>query len=159
MPNDPKQLAPETDAALGYEPSEAEIEQWAARERERREAWLRGPTQSQKAIWAERERERRMAESQGRALSQQGPGADPTRIAQHYLREMQLAAEGAVSLMFKFSLRDMMDNLVRAGREWEDEYTSRPTQRRRVALEPESPAADVRSTQGSPSSSITPEKP
>ena len=35
-----------------------------------------------------------------------------------YPREAQLAAEGAVSLMWKWSRRTMID-LVRAGREWE----------------------------------------
>lgn len=32
--------------------------------------------------------------------------------------------------MFSMSVRDVFDQLVQAGREWEDEYRSRPTRRR-----------------------------
>src|SRR5262245_15011432 len=123
-------MTSEPGESLGPEPTDAEIEEWATHERERREAWLRGPTQAQKAAWAERERSRRQAEGGGpRFLAP--PSAEVTRAAQHYLREMQLATEGAVSLMFKTSLRGVLDQLVQAGRDWEDEYSSsRPVQRR-----------------------------
>jgi hypothetical protein len=62
--------AHQSGAALDFEPSDAEVEAWAARERERRQAWLRGPSEAQKAVWAERERERRRVEVGGGA-----PGA------------------------------------------------------------------------------------
>ena len=55
-------------------------------------------------------------------------------MMQRYAREAQLAAEGALSMMFSLSVRDMFDQLVQAGRDWEDEYTSRPT-RRRIPLD------------------------
>ena len=50
-------------------------------------------------------------------------------------REGQLAAEGAASLLYRWSRRTFAD-LVRAGREWEEE-TSLPNVRRRVSLHDE----------------------
>ena len=50
-------------------------------------------------------------------------------------REGQLAAEGAVALAYRFSRRTFAE-LVRAGREWEEE-TSLPTRRRRVSMDDE----------------------
>jgi len=41
-------------------------------------------------------------------------------------RATQLACEGALSLLFRTSLRDVLDRLVVAGIEWEDEYTRVP---------------------------------
>jgi len=75
------------------------------------------------------------------------PAPDPEVAlvaAQRYMRECQLAAEGAISLLFKTSARDVLDQLVRAGREWEEEYTSQPVRRRRVGLTQTSTAAVAR---------------
>jgi hypothetical protein len=131
-PNDAVRTDPST-ADVG--PTEAEIETWAQQEHERREAWLRGPTEAQKSDWAEREHTRRMAEGGLRsAASRLAPGENPMFVMQRYAREAQLAAEGAMSLVFNLSVRDVFDQLVQAGREWEDEYTSRPV-RRRIALD------------------------
>lgn len=131
-PNDAMEFDPSM-PDLG--PTDAEIEAWAQQERERREAWLRGPTQAQKSDWAARERVRREAQRGLRgAASRLAPGEPRWVLMQRYAREAQLAAEGAVSLMFSMSVRDMVDQLVQAGREWEDEYTTRPA-RRRVTLD------------------------
>ena len=53
---------------------------------------------------------------------------------QRYAREAQLAAEGAFSMVLNLSMRDVFDQLIQAGRDWEDEYASRPA-RRRIALD------------------------
>ena len=50
-------------------------------------------------------------------------------------REGQLAAEGAVALLYKFSRRTFAE-LVKAGREWEED-TALPSRRRRVPLDDE----------------------
>jgi len=121
MPSQPDKT-PESDASLGIEPSDAELEAaWTAHERRRREAWLRG---------------RRLTERGEVVLHVPTPNPEVALVvAQRYMRECQLAAEGAISLLFKASARDVLDQLVRAGREWEEEYTSQPVRRRRVAMD------------------------
>jgi hypothetical protein len=115
------------------EPSEAELDRWAAEERERREAWVRGPTADERAAFARSERERRLAELEGI----DDLWAERMRLMRRYPREAQLAAEGAMSLMWKWSRRTMVE-LVRAGREWEDEFVA-PTRRRRIPLDDDTP--------------------
>src|SRR6185295_18569095 len=88
--------APDADDVLDVEPSDAEIERWAALEHERREAWLRGPTDAQKEAWAARERARRMARGRAPQIRLPIPSEDTRRLAQYYMREAQLAAEGAM---------------------------------------------------------------
>ena len=86
---EPRGTAPASAAGAeptATEPTQAEIDEWAARERQRREAWLK-------------------------------------------------AAEGAVALAFKLSRRTFAE-LIRAGREWEEE-TSLPIRRRRVSMDDE----------------------
>jgi hypothetical protein len=123
--NDPDEANDPTAADLG--PTDAEIEAWAQQERQRREAWLEGPTPAQKSDWAVRERGRRLAERgvervQRARLPRLPVGEDSLYMMQRYAREAQLAAEGAFSLMFSLSVRDVFDQLVQAGRDWEDEY-------------------------------------
>jgi hypothetical protein len=155
MPSQSEASANDPNDAIGTEPNaadpgptDAEVETWAKQERERREAWLRGPTQAQKSDWAAREHTRRLAEGSGKgAAARTAPGESPVFLMQRYMREAQLAAEGAVSLVFSASVRDVFDQLVRAGREWEEEYTSRPA-RRRIALDAESRAGAPRAEHG-----------
>jgi hypothetical protein len=116
------------------EPSEAEIEAWAERERKRREAWPSGPTAEEKAVWAWRERERRLAERDG--LDKPPSLRDASRLLQRTVRQLQLAVEGGASLLLNLSPRKTMDQLVRAGREWEAEATRQPPRRRRVSTHP-----------------------
>ena len=115
------------------EPTQAEIDEWAARERQRREAWLNGPTDEERAAYARRVRQRRLAEAfdEGEAAHR---GQRPARASATGARR-QLAAEGAVALFYRWSRRTFAD-LVRAGREWEEE-TSLPDRRRRVSLDDE----------------------
>jgi hypothetical protein len=67
-----------------------------------------------------------MMESQGSAAS-----ADLVDAGMHYVRHSRLACQGALSLLFKASVRDIWDGLVRAGIEWEDRYTRVPAPRAR----------------------------
>jgi hypothetical protein len=116
------------------EPSEAEVDAWAERERRRREGWLGGPAAEERAAWVQQERERRLASLKP------APAPDAASLvhrAQRSLREAQLAAEGAASLVWKgveaegpvgfpvgllrkWSRRGMAV-LVRAGHEWEED--------------------------------------
>jgi len=131
---------------LGPEPSSVEVEEWATRERARRQAWLSGPTDIEKAQWAEREHDRRSPHQD--SPLRRAAGANPSRLVQRYMREVQLATEGAVSLLLNVSISDAFDKLVQAGREWEDEFATVPPRRRRVAMEPERFERDTGSNSG-----------
>lgn len=120
------------DDAAVPEPTQAEIDEWAARERQRREAWLKGPSAEEREAYAQRLRQRRLADTfdEGEAML-----ADSVRRGMRLGREGQLAAEGAVALLYRYSRRTLAE-LVRAGREWEEE-TSLPMRRRRVSMDDE----------------------
>ena len=47
--------------SIMLETTEAELDDWAERERKRRQEWLNGPTADERAEWARRERMRRLA--------------------------------------------------------------------------------------------------
>jgi hypothetical protein len=121
-----------TDKAEGLEPTQAEIDAWVAKERERRQAWLNGPTPEGREAYALRLRQRRLADTfdEGEAML-----TDSVRRGMRLGREGQLAAEGAVALLYRYSRRTLAE-LVRAGREWEEE-TSLPIRRRRVSMDDE----------------------
>jgi len=123
---------PATDPASPGEPTQAEIDAWVAEERARRAAWLNGPTPEERAAYATRLRHRRLADTfeEGEQRIDEG-----VRRGLHYGREGQLAVEGAMSLLYRFSRRTFAE-LVRAGREWEEE-TALPSRRRRVPLDDE----------------------
>jgi len=121
-----------TDETEGLEPTQAEIDAWVAKERERRQAWLNGPTPEEREAYALRLRQRRLADTfdEGEAML-----TDSVRRGMRLGREGQLAAEGAVALLYRYSRRTLAE-LVRAGREWEEE-TSLPIRRRRVSMDDE----------------------
>jgi hypothetical protein len=123
---------PATDEAAALEPTQAEIDAWVARERERRQAWLKGPSAEEREAYARRLRQRRLAEAfdEGEARIAEG-----VRMGVRYGREAQLATEGAIAVLMRWSRRTF-DDMVRAGREWEEE-TSLPNRRRRVSLDDE----------------------
>jgi hypothetical protein len=121
-----------TEKAEGSEPTQAEIDAWVAKERERRQAWLDGPTPEEREAYALRLHQRRLADTfdEGEAML-----TDSVRRGMRLGREGQLAAEGAVALLYRYSRRTLAE-LVRAGREWEEE-TSLPIRRRRVSMDDE----------------------
>ena len=120
------------DKPESLEPTQAEIDAWAAEERKRREAWLNGPSPEERAAYAKRLRQRRLSEAFDESETRIEEGV---RLGVHYGRETQLAAEGAVNVLYRWSRRTFAE-LVRAGRAWEEE-TSLPNRRRRVPLDDE----------------------
>lgn len=121
------------DDPILLDPTEAEVDAWAEAERKRREEWLKGPTADERAAYVRRERERRLAE----LIEEREVSARRAAFARRYGRETQLAAEGAVSLLWKWSRRNF-EEMVRAGREFEDEF-GQPSRRRRVPFDDEVP--------------------
>jgi hypothetical protein len=113
-------------------PSDTEVEAWAERERQRRKAWLEGPTAEEREAYAKRHRERRLMSLGGDSDDRLGGGA---RIRVPSPRDAQLIAEGAMSVMWKWSRRQL-ESLERAGRDWEEEVTSQ-RRRKRVPLDDE----------------------
>jgi hypothetical protein len=120
------------DVPNGLEPTQAEIDEWAAREKRRREAWLSGPSPDERAEYARQVRQRRVSDAFDEGESRVSEGV---QLGVRYGREAQLAAEGAMTLFYRWSRRRMAD-LIRAGREWEEE-TTLPNRRRRVPLDDE----------------------
>ena len=118
--------------APSIEPSQAEIDAWVERERARRKAWLEGPSEEERADYASHLRRRRLAETfdEGELLIQ-----ERMRQGLRYSREAQLAAEGAMTLLYRWS-RQTFAELIKAGREWEEE-TALPQARRRVSMDDE----------------------
>ncbi len=128
---EPKTAAPNaTEESPTLEPTQAEIDAWVERERKRRKAWLDGPSEDERKDYARRLRQRRLAEAFDDSEARL---TDSLRRGMRYGREGQLAAEGAASLFYRFSRRTIAE-LIRAGREWEEE-TTLPTRRRRVSLD------------------------
>jgi hypothetical protein len=119
-----------SEGAADLAPTQAEIEAWAAREKARREAWLRGPTDEERAEYAQHVRQRRLADTFDIGEQKLENGV---RQGLRYGREGQLAAEGAMYLLYRWSRRTFGD-LVRAGRDWEEE-TALPNRRRRISLD------------------------
>jgi hypothetical protein len=122
----------DADMPVGLEPTQAEIDAWATQERQRRLAWLEGPSKEERAAYAQRLSHGRLADAFDASETRIEEGV---RLGVRYGRESQLAAEGAVNLFYRWSRRTFGD-LVRAGREWEEE-TSLPSRRRRVPLDDE----------------------
>ena len=123
---------PAADEPAPGEPTQAEIDAWVAEERARRRAWLEGPSAEERAAYAKRLRHRNLSETFD--MSEQRID-EWSKRGLRSARETQLAAEGAIALFYKFSRRTFAE-LVRAGREWEEE-TALPVRRRRVPLDDE----------------------
>jgi hypothetical protein len=133
VPADPTMTEPSDEAGrdpVVVEPTDEEIEAWAASERERRRAWLDGPSAAERADWVRRERARRLGE-----LSPEARAAELARLGRRYGRETQLVAEGAASLLWTWSRRAFAE-LARMGLEWE-ESAGRSPRRQRVNLDDE----------------------
>jgi hypothetical protein len=133
VPADPRSADAPVDASRDpvlVEPTDEEIEAWAASERERRRAWLEGPSAAERADWVRRERARRLGE-----LSPEDRAAELARLGRRYGRETQLVAEGAASLMWTWSRRAFAE-LARMGLEWE-ESAGRSPRKQRVNLDDE----------------------
>jgi hypothetical protein len=114
-------------------PTEAEIEEWAERERKRRQEWLSGPTPAEREAYAQAQRERGQADGSGAAAR----AAELARQGGRHMRESQLAAEGAVLMMTRWSRRAFAE-LMQAGREWEEEAI-KPDAKRRIRLDDDTP--------------------
>src|SRR5262245_16673667 len=90
------------DDAISTEPTPAEIDAWVERERQRRQAWLAGPSDEERDAYADRLRRRNLADRFGEGEERLN---ESLRVGVRYSREAQLAAEGAVALLYRFTRR------------------------------------------------------
>jgi hypothetical protein len=109
--------------------TDEEVEEWAERERKRRQAWLSGPSELEKRDWARRQYHRRRThysdypyeESRDETVSERSFAVE---------REAELAAKGFISWFLEWP-HHLWANMVETGRETEDKLY-RPTRRRRI---------------------------
>jgi len=114
------------DPQMATAPTDAEIEAWAEQVRQRRQAWLDGPTEEEKHEWFQRERMRRLARTEVDEVDIAASGGhnghdlydDPRRIQHRYVRELRLATEGLAVTMVTLPFL-VMAELVATGRDWE----------------------------------------
>ena len=83
---------------MAAEPTEREIEEWAAREKKRREAWLAGPSEAEKLKWSRRQRHlREMRDLYG---ASNAPDVETERELARRLRlDAHLARVGMLDLL------------------------------------------------------------
>jgi hypothetical protein len=110
--------------------SDADVEAWAERERKRRAQWAEGPTEEEKRAYARRERWRRG----DTARSRRSDLSEGRRVVERVQRDSALALLGVAALVAEAPYR-LIGTLVRAGRDWEDEFDIPPRQPRRVVLD------------------------
>lgn len=118
-------------------PTDEEVEEWAARERERRRAWAEGPTDAEKRAWA---RSRRGRGGRGRSARRgkhpledalYGPPSEETM--RRIWREGELATKGLFSWLTGAPY-SYWDDLVESGLEEEAEYEASGRPPRRIRL-------------------------
>ncbi len=107
--------------------SRNDAERWADREKKRRKAWLDGPSEEEKQEWLERHSRRREYDNS----SEDEDIEEGRRIATRWERDIGWAVTGLVSRLMD-SRYALLGNLVREGREAEDNYLASRRRRKRV---------------------------
>ena len=101
---------------------EDEVEAWAERERQRRQAWLAGPTEDEKRRWARHEN----PESGPRVSRFEG---DLREMRDRWIRDTDLASKGALRALSRLPFA-LWSYLVQSGRGFEEEFYEPPPRRR-----------------------------
>ena len=115
---------------VAADPTEQEVEQWAERERKRREAWLAGPSEAEKREWSRRQRHHQEL----RELYGAGDRSDSEfqrELEQRLRREAYLARIGILDLLLHWPPR-LGAKLIRSGLDAQYHYYTEPVSRRRV---------------------------
>ena len=127
----------EEDPTIDTGPSDEEVEEWAARERQRRAAWAGGPTEEEKMAWSLREHQRRVSRhldggddrSRRRSRIDDSDDRPEWRDWTPSPRELELAFYGMWDRLVDWTRA--WDDLLDAGRDREDDIL-RYRRRRRV---------------------------
>jgi hypothetical protein len=125
---------------VAAEPTEQEVEEWAQREKKRREAWLAGPSEAEKREWSRHQRHL----SELRELYGAGdrPDSEVEREVERRLRlDAHLARVGIFDLLIHWPRRlgaignlppHLGAKLIRSGLDAEYDYYTEPASRRRL---------------------------
>lgn len=118
---------------MAAEPIEQEVEEWAEREKKRREAWVAGPSEAEKSEWIRRQRERREMRERLDAADLSDTEVE-RELERRLRREAYLARVGMVDLLLRWPPR-LGAKLIRAGLDAQYDYYTEPAFRRRVPPE------------------------
>jgi ferric-dicitrate binding protein FerR (iron transport regulator) len=122
---------------VAAEPTDQEVEEWADREKKRREAWLAGPTEAEKREWRSRQQE--LSELRDLYGASDEPDSEVERELERRLRrDVHLARAGILGLLLNLPY-SMGAKLIRSGLDAQYDYYTEPAFRRRMP--PDSPSA------------------
>ena len=110
--------------------SDQEVEEWAEREKQRREAWLAGPSEAEKREWSLRQRHLKEL----RELHGTGDRPDPElerELERRLRREASLARAGILDLLLHWPPR-LGAKLIRSGLDAQYDYYTEPASGRRL---------------------------
>ena len=115
---------------MAAEPTEQEVEQWAEREKKRREAWVAGPSEAEKREWMQRQRARREPGERFEAADLSDTEIE-RELERRLRRQAYLARVGMVDLLLRWPPR-LGAKLIRAGLDAQYDYYTEPAARRRL---------------------------
>ena len=118
---------------MAAEPTDQEVETWAEREKNRREAWLAGPSDAEKREWSRRQRE--LSELRELYGASDEPESELERELERRLRrDLHLARAGILGLFLNLPY-SVGAKLIRSGLDAQYNYYTEPAFRRRMPPE------------------------
>jgi ferric-dicitrate binding protein FerR (iron transport regulator) len=115
---------------MSAEPADQEVEEWAEREKKRREAWLAGPSEAEKREYRRRRQELRELRDLYGASDE--PDFELERELERRLRrDIHLARAGILGLVLNLPY-SMGAKLIRSGLDAQYDYYTEPAFRRRM---------------------------
>jgi ferric-dicitrate binding protein FerR (iron transport regulator) len=115
---------------VAAEQTDQEAEEWAEREKKRREAWLAGPSEAEKREWSRRQQQRSELRELYGASDQ--PDSELERELQRRLRrDAHLARAGVFGLLLNLPY-SLGAKLIRSGLDAQYDYYTEPGFRRRL---------------------------
>jgi ferric-dicitrate binding protein FerR (iron transport regulator) len=115
---------------VAAEPTDQEVEEWAEREKKRREAWLAGPSEAEKREWSRRQRD--LSELRELHGASDEPHSELERDLERRLRrDVHLARAGILGLFLNLPY-SAGAKLIRSGVDAQYDYYTEPASRRRM---------------------------
>lgn len=115
---------------MAAEPTDQEVEEWALREKKRREAWVAGPSEAEKRAWSRRQRE--LSELRELYGASDEPDSELERDLERRLRrDAHLARAGILGLFLNLPY-SVGAKLIRSGLDAQYDYYTEPAFRRRM---------------------------